>query len=95
MPRLYIRNKPRDLEVEHSSAIANVFFIEGGYLWRHGIDVIHYNFRSYTVCVVNDGKCWAVKTMRLMGNKQMRLVCNECDDESTKEFILMTDMVID
>lgn len=94
MPRLYIRNKPRDLEVEHSVS-DNVFYIEGGYLWRHGIDVIRYEYRSYNVCVVDNGKCWAVQDMRFMGNKQMRLECIECDDETIRQYILLADMIID
>ena len=94
MPRLYIRNMPKDVQVERGVA-NNIFYIEGGLLWRLGIDVINYDPRSYNVCVVSGGICWAVWSMNLMGNKQMHLNCLECYDETTRQHILMSDLLID
>lgn len=93
MARLYARNKPVDCVLEQG-VNDNVFYMDRDVLWKHGIDTSNYWHRSYNVCVVSKGICWSAVNMRIMGNKQLRVECVECDDETIRQHILLTDLIL-
>lgn len=94
MPRLYIRNKPVECELD-PGVNDNVFYMSADIFWRHGVDYKNYWHRSYLVAFVRDGVCWSAVNMRIMANKQLRVECIECDDQTIRQHILLTDMIID
>lgn len=93
MVRLYVRNKPVECELG-LRVNDNVFYMPNDVLWKHGVDHSNYRHRSYLVAFVRDGICWSAVNMCIMGNKQLRVECIECDDATIKQHILLTDMIL-
>ena len=94
MARLYARSRYVECEVELSVS-DNVFFIDPCVLWKHGVDYRNYWHRTYQLCLVSEGICWAAVSIREMGNKQLRIEYVVCDDETIRQHVLMSDLLID
>ena len=93
MARLFIRHNPVVCEVEDGIQ-DQVFYIDEGILVDHLLHVDGPDNTDVTyVCFVRDGKCWAARSFRRMGNKQIRVGCVLFNSALGQEMIL-ADMIL-
>lgn len=93
MARLFIRHEPIDCEVE-SSVLEEVFFVRKEELTSRGLTIVKYGLHTAYVCFVNNGKCWAARSFKIMGNKQVRVSCVPFNDDPSGRLMLMKDMLL-
>jgi hypothetical protein len=93
MARLFIRHQPIDCEVD-PSVEDGVFYVHRSVLYDHGILITRYSHMYAYICFAHEGKCWAARASKEMGNKQVRLECAPFDDDPSAQEMILADMIL-
>lgn len=95
MARLFIRHQPVDCVVD-ASITPNVFYLPRHTFDRYGLSAEEgrNNTDVTYVCVVHEGKCYAARSISIMGNKEQRIYCVPFDDDPSAQQMVLTDMIL-
>lgn len=94
MARLFIRHKPVECEVDEGIN-DEIFYLDEQVLADHRLSTRGPNNTDVSyVCFIRDGNCWAARSFRIMGNKQLRVECVPFNDDPSGQEMILADMIL-
>jgi hypothetical protein len=94
MARLFIRHKPVECKVD-PSVDGESFYVHRDVLNEHGLQIDGPNNMSVAyVCFVSAGNCWAARSFRRMGNKEIRVGCVPFSNDPSGQEMILADMIL-